>query len=390
MAARSPVVTVLAIGMAATIGLGIARFAYSLVLPAMRAELDLSYGQAGWLNTTNALGYLLGAMAAPRVAARFGTRGMTLWGVVACIASLALCAASRDLFVLNVARSVAGLGGAFAFVGGGAMAARLAGEAGAAGRGRSGTVLGLYYAMPGVGIALSGVLVPAVIAAGGTAAWPTAWWVLAAFCVPLAAWLLLGSRGQDIRIAAAGRAAAVPMGWIGFGYFLFGAGYIGYMTFMIAFVRDGGGGPAAQGAFWVTIGAGAVASAWLWRGVLERLAGGRAFALLCALCAGGAAIPVFGDDYVLLLVSAALFGSTFFSVVASTTAFVRRNYGPEGWTRGIGALTVVFGLGQIVGPTLVGLVNDATGDLTIGLLASALLLVLGAFVALPQRDQKGA
>ena len=38
------------------------------------------------------------------------------------------------------------------------------------------------------------------------------------------------------------------------GYFLFGAGYIAYMTFMIAYVRDAGGGAAAQSAFWCLIG----------------------------------------------------------------------------------------------------------------------------------------
>ena len=41
---------------------GFARFAYGLILPAMRADLDWTYAQAGWLNTANALGYILGAI----------------------------------------------------------------------------------------------------------------------------------------------------------------------------------------------------------------------------------------------------------------------------------------------------------------------------------------
>ncbi|MEZ5661018.1 MAG: YbfB/YjiJ family MFS transporter [Burkholderiaceae bacterium] len=44
---------------------GFARFAYGLVLPAMRADLQWTYTQAGWINTANAIGYLLGGAARP-------------------------------------------------------------------------------------------------------------------------------------------------------------------------------------------------------------------------------------------------------------------------------------------------------------------------------------
>ena len=52
---------VLALSLGPAVSNSFARFAYALLLPAMRAELDLNYSQAGWLNTANALGYLAGA-----------------------------------------------------------------------------------------------------------------------------------------------------------------------------------------------------------------------------------------------------------------------------------------------------------------------------------------
>ena len=61
------------LGMAAAVGIGIARFAYSLILSDMRADLGWGYSQAGFLNTLNALGYLVGAIATPPVMARMGT-----------------------------------------------------------------------------------------------------------------------------------------------------------------------------------------------------------------------------------------------------------------------------------------------------------------------------
>ena len=374
--------TALALGMAAAIGLGIARFAYALVLPDMRADLGWSWGEAGWMNTTNAVGYLVGALLAGRVAARFGSRAMTLGGVAACIVSLFACAVLRDAILLNAARVLAGIGGAFAFVGGGVLATGLASRAGQGGS----RLLALFYAAPGLGIALSGAVVPATLTVAGVGAWPAAWAALALVSLPLALWLLVGSRDADPARLRGREAVSAPMGWLLGGYFLFGLGYIAYMTFTVAFVREAGGGPVVQGLFWATIGAGAVVSAFLWSGVLERFQHGYAFATLCGLNAVGAAWPLVFEGRAALFVSAILFGSVFFSVVASTTAFVRRNLPPEGWAWGIGRLTVFFGAGQIVGPLAVGWLNDWTGGLRWGLAASAALLLLGALVALPQRD----
>jgi len=75
------------------------------------------------------------------------------------------------------------------------------------------------------------------------------------------------------------------------GYFLFGAGYIAYMTFMIAYVRDAGGGAAAQSAFWCLIGLSAFVTPWVWRRVLARNRGGTSTAIILGVNAIGAALP---------------------------------------------------------------------------------------------------
>ena len=45
-----------------TVTNGFARFTYGLMLPAMQAEMNWNYMQAGWLGTINALGYIVGAV----------------------------------------------------------------------------------------------------------------------------------------------------------------------------------------------------------------------------------------------------------------------------------------------------------------------------------------
>ena len=76
-----------------------------------------------------------------------------------------------------------------------------------------------------------------------------------------------------------------------------------------------------------------------------------------------------------------MFGSGFFAVTSSTTAFVRFNYPPDAWPKAIGILTMAFGIGSMLGPIVTGAVSDATGSLSSMLAISAGLLGLGAVVA---------
>jgi len=169
------------------------------------------------------------------------------------------------------------------------------------------------------------------------------------------------------------------------GYFLFGAGYIAYMTFMIAYVRDAGGGAAAQSAFWCLIGLSAFATPWVWRGVLALDRGGVSTTIILTVNAVGASLPLFGHSMAWLAASALVFGVSFFAIVGSTTAFVRFNYPPSAWPTAIAAMTIAFGVGQILGPIATGAITDALGSLSYALNAGAAMLALGAIATAFQR-----
>lgn len=126
VAVRSAGIAV-AVGLALgpAVALGLARFAYALLLPAMRDDLHWSFAAAGAMNTTNAIGYL----AAP-LARWGGTRAMFVGGLCVTAAALLACAATTNLAALRVARTLAGAAKAGSFVLGGGLAAR-------AGAGRS-------------------------------------------------------------------------------------------------------------------------------------------------------------------------------------------------------------------------------------------------------------
>ena len=94
-----PARLILILSLAPTVGLGIGRFAYSLVLPDMRDALGWSYSAAGFMNTINAAGYLAGALMASKLIKRFGLSAAVRWGTLACVVSLALCAISGNFIV---------------------------------------------------------------------------------------------------------------------------------------------------------------------------------------------------------------------------------------------------------------------------------------------------
>src|SRR3954465_4130315 len=103
-ATMHPARLILILSLAPTVGLGIGRFAYSLVLPDMRDSLAWSYSAAGFMNTINAAGYLLGALMASRLIKRYGLSAAVRWGTMACVVSLALCAVSANFVALSFAR----------------------------------------------------------------------------------------------------------------------------------------------------------------------------------------------------------------------------------------------------------------------------------------------
>jgi predicted MFS family arabinose efflux permease len=378
-----PARLILILSLAPTVGLGIGRFAYSLVLPDMRDALQWSYSAAGFMNTVNAAGYLAGALLASKLIKRFGLIAAVRWGTLACVASLALCALSGNFVVLSFARLLAGFGAAFGFIGGAALAATVAQSRPA----RANFLLSLFYAGPGLGILSSGLIAPFTLQAFGPGSWWIVWWALTLLSIAMTIPLLLAPIDTKAGLADATPAkfAIRPVLIYLAGYFLFGAGYIAYMTFMIAYVRDGGGGAAAQSAFWCLIGLSAFATPWLWRRVLAMDRGGLTTAIILGVNAIGAALPLFGHAPILLATSALVFGVAFFAVVGSTTAFVRFNYPPAAWPTAIAAMTIAFGIGQTLGPIAVGAITDAMGSLSYALNVSAAMLAVGAIAAGFQR-----
>ena len=390
----APVFLALALSLGAAVSLGITRFAYGLLLPVMKSDLAWSYTLAGAMNTVNAAGYLLGALVTPWLLKRLGAARVLLWGAVLASVFMALSGFFIDAAPLLLQRLLAGVASAFVFIAGGLLAARLGTRAPQ----QAGLLLGLYYGGVGWGIALSALGVPLLLEAalGVAHGWAWAWWGMALLCLVATAVLAWPARIlQKQELVAQSGQAPEPhlikkiswrsMAWALAGYTLFGVGYIGYMTFVIALLREQGASAGAVTLFYTLLGLAVVASARIWARLLDRAQGGGALALLNALLGLATVLPALTAAWPVVLASGLLFGAVFLSLVASTTAFVRHNLPSAQWAAGISAFTIVFAFGQIVGPTVVGWIADGPGGLARGLIYSAAALWLGALVAWRQR-----
>ena len=384
----SPVWQIMILAIAPTIGIGICRFAYALVLPDTRDSLGWSYSVAGIMNTINAAGYLTGALGANVAIRRFGMLQTILVSTVVSVLTLVMSALTGDLVMFGCARLLSGVTGAFAMVAGSAIATSIA----QAQRQHQAFYLSLFYLGPAIGILIPGFVAPFLLEWHGAGSWWITWGVLAAISASLTVLLMMARVDDSPAPLGAARAniRATPLSFYLIGYFLFGTGYIAYMTFMIAYVRNVGGGALAQSAFWTCIGVGALVHPWKWSGLMAKSRGGGGTALLTGISAVGAALPLFGTSPILFGVSALIFGNAFFAVVSSTTAFIRVNYPREAWAKAIAMMTVAFGVGQMVGPIAIGIITDKMGSLSYALNVSAAILALGAVACLCQRpiDQR--
>ena len=383
-ALRHPFLTALALSLGAAISLGLSRFSYALLLPPMRADLGWSYLLAGSMNTGNAFRYFIGALVTPILMRRCRAQTAFVCGALAASGFMMLSVLVVDANLLMAQRVLAGFASAFIFISGGVLVVRLS----ALHPQRAGLLIGIFYGGTGLGIVLSALLVPVALAAasqhGAAHTWQWAWVALGAVC--LLATFIMARPSAQIDGApspnnAQGSFRIKPFAFGLAGYLMFGVGYIGYMTFVIALLKEQGMQATTITLFYASLGVAVMASSRIWARMLDRFKGGQAMAILNVLLGVATILPALTAVPVWIFFSGLLFGGLFLSVVAASTALVRHNLPNHAWSSGISAFTTVFAFGQIIGPSVIGWIADGPGGLQHGLIFSALALFIGAILA---------
>ena len=356
-------------GICATMtGIGLQRFAYAPLLPAMVQEGVLSGGQGGVLGAFNLGGYLLGAASAPAVG-----RALTLpWalrgGMLVASLAFAFCALPGGLWWLAPFRLLAGFAGGVLMVLAGPAVQAVVAPA------MRGLAAGLVFAGVGAGIITGALLVPAVLRAG----LPEAWLALSAlgFCLTALSWRLW----PNVSAPPAMRLPRIRgrTGWLVLSYASAAVAQTAHMVWWPDFVARGlGRGTEVGAAFWVLYGAAAMSGPAVFGRLADRIGSGRALRVLMGLQVAAMAAPLIDQRTATLALSAVLAGGTAIGSTALTLTRAREVAGAE--VSGVWRVsTASFGLAQ----TLTGFAMAALYAATGGHMAIFALAFAAASLAL--------
>ena len=361
--------------MAAALGIG--RFVYTPILPAMLDGLGWSKSDAGLVASANLLGYFIGALLAgrPWVAAR--PRSWLLAALAISAASTAAMAAPSDIVSFIILRFIGGVASAFVIV---CASTLVLGRLALAGRG---SLSAIHFAGVGAGILISAAVVSAMLKSG--AGWRGLWvgsGSIAMLAAIAAAWLI--PPAEKVTATAKSEVSSAEPSRIGamvVAYGLFGFGYIITATFLVAIVRLTDEIRALEPWVWMLFGLAAIPSVMFWTRLSGRIGIMNAFAVACAIEAMSVAASVEWVTISGICFSALLLGGTFMGLTALGFMAARALSGEDSH-RAFGRMTASFSVGQMLGPTLAGFLAQQTGSFRAASLIAAAALIAAATLAL--------
>jgi predicted MFS family arabinose efflux permease len=338
---RPAVLTPALAGLAALfVGLGLGRFAYTPLLPALVTAGWFTPGEAAGLGAANLIAYLAGAMLA-RPSGRIVPLPLLMRGaMLATAASLAVCGLQPALAVFGAMRALAGVtGGVLMVLGPPSLLAAVP----AAQRGRVG---GIVFAGVGIGIVAASSALPLLLRQGV----PTAWFGLA---VAALAFTAIGWRGWPPAPPPPpphDGSAARPLLWLVIAYGMNAITLVPHMVLISDYVARGlGAGVAAGSAAFVVYGIGAAIGPVAGGAIGDRLGFRRTLDLAVVVQTSALLLPALMPTAWAAFASALLVGALTPGIPPLVLNRAVELAGPAGAARFWRAATIAFAIGQAVG-----------------------------------------
>ncbi|WP_283742769.1 YbfB/YjiJ family MFS transporter [Sideroxydans sp. CL21] len=359
--------------------MGVARFAYTPLLPLMQHQAGLGVAAAGWLAAINYAGYLSGALIASLISDMVLKDRLYRIGMILAIVSTVMMGMTTDFTVWAISRYVAGLSSAAGLLlGSGLILNWLI-------RHNHHSELGIHFAGIGLGIASAAA---AVFLMNQWLSWDQQWYVLTALgcllLVPALGWLPPPDRsavtktGQKMEDAPP---SAFFMRLLMSAYFCAGIGYVVSATFIVAII-DHMPGMAGKGTLvFFVIGIAAAPSCIAWDLIARRI--GKLNALIAAsvLQIFGIMLPVLAGGLFAAIAGAILFGGTVMGIVSLVLTMAGQYY-PTRPAKMMGKMTLSYGAAQIIAPAVTGWLATRLGSYAEGLYLAGGAMFAGTLILL--------
>ncbi|WP_286924194.1 MULTISPECIES: YbfB/YjiJ family MFS transporter [Lysinibacillus] len=361
---------------ALVIAMGIGRFSYTVILPYMQETFAFSRATAGFLATSNYLGYLVGALVAGRLQLADKRIPFLQIALVMSILTTAFMGFTDTIMVWYVLRFISGVMSAFIFVVAASLVLDQLARMGKA------HLSGLFYSGVGMGIALSAIIVSPIHAIFN---WNGTWIALALFCIILFMFIIIfiqpvTSSAQQKESTAKASPKAPPAIWIKWliiAYSLEGLGYIVTGTFIVSIAEESTSFHGDAAFVWFVVGVAAIPSCIVWSKLAQRYGYVRILLISMLFQGLGIVLPAFATNTITLYISAFIFGATFMGITTVATTLARQ-ISPVNSHQILGYLTAGYALGQMLGPSLAGALANYTNSYQYALFGATAVIVVGA------------
>ncbi|AOW78583.1 MFS transporter permease [Colwellia sp. PAMC 20917] len=332
--------------LALVVGVGVARFVFTSLLPTMLEE-SISIAFAGVLASINYLGYLMGSVFSIFIKDIHAKVRYFRFGLCLCVLSSFVLGITENNTLWIIARLLAGFGAAMALVVGSAVVML---KLKATNKTKA---MGIHFSGLGFSIVITDLVMRAVFYFGGD--WKDAWLVLAilgAFLSCYSAYILRFDRQPSSEVVKHkfDKTLFSPMVIVLIlAYFTEGIGMVVQATFLPDIVNSLDGLAGYGGYVWLAVGIAGIPSCIIWMRLAHRFGSINIMMAAMLLQIVGILIPTFSNNIIMNLISGLFFGATFIGLVALFMNFAGQlsNKNPVFI---MGAITSAYGLGQIIAP----------------------------------------
>jgi len=357
--------------------LGLGRFGFGIILPNMQENLAISTTAAGFIGTANFIGYLVGIFLVGHLYQKFAADKLISSALILQAISMFLMAMSNHYLIASWFYAMAGFCSATANVSIMVYVAHVIPQH------LRGKALGIIIIGNGLGIIFSGIFVPQIEALFSENAWRVSWGIFALLTIIIAILIKPGLRQHDNKVDKEKLKLSEILSHSAFWkissiYFIFGLTYVIYLTFFVSAAIDKYQLSIQQsGYFWLWLGFMSLLSGPFFGSLADKIGAYKTLILIFSLLSIAYLILVMQVPSVMLLVSVTLFGLAAWVIPSLVTLLTSLEYGKEKTAQVFSMVTVIFAIGQMLGPIAAGYIFDSTSSFNLVFLICTLLALAG-------------
>lgn len=360
--------------------LGFGRFAFGAIIPFMKDGLDFDYRQTGFIASAVFMGYLISNAIIGYFVIRYDAKKVINFSLIVLAGSMILTANAIGFWSAYTGCLLIGLGSGGAFVPSLGLIGKWFSNK------HRGMAMGAAMGGAGLGIVFSGLVVPFIVSFEAFEGWRISWYILGVliFVIFILNGVFIRNHPKDVGVLPIGENQTNKVShrsisgleekdksnrvyrnktlWLlGFIFLSWGFSYLIYSTFLVDYlITDLNFDENTAGHFFAAGGIASIISGFIWGMASDRLGRMKALSFVFFIETTMLLGMSITKEPSMLFIQVIVFGLTLWAVPtimnASVGDFVQTKFVPVG----MGFITLLFGVGQLISPIISGFLIDTT------------------------------